>query len=177
MTCVLASFPEPANAFDRVEILSDAAAVAALDAILVANLGSSTAPPGSQPGQAATTPAVGSASSANQISSVVASPRIRCAAKLYFRGLEASMLCEYDGATSTVSNFNMVTRNNAWLRSSIASFEIGHDVGWPLRDGPTDDRNGTLFSEHLSPLSGVFMKRETYLSSIPFQSMQLCSLN
>jgi len=141
-TCVLKSFPEPAEAFDRVEISSDAAAVAALDAILVANLGTNTAAPGSQPLQAGTTPAVIGGSSANQVSLAVASPRIRCATRLYFRGLEASLLCEYDGATFAFSNFQMVDANEAWQRSNIKNFKIGHAVGWPLRDGSKDDRNG-----------------------------------
>lgn len=141
-TCHLQIFPEPADAFDRVEISSDAAAVAALDASLIANLGTNTAAPGSQPVPAGTTPAVNAGTVANQSSSAITSPRIRCTATLYFRGLEASLLCEYDRATSTISNFQIVTGNDHWLRSNIQRFSIGHAVSWPLHNGSKEDRNG-----------------------------------
>lgn len=144
-TISLESFPEPANSFDRLDISSDAAEVAALDGRLVAKLGTNTAALSSQPVSAGSTSTVSAGIFGNQIPVAVTSPQIRCAANLYFRGLEASLLCEYDGATSTASNFRMVNGNDAWQRSNIEKFEIGHAVSWPLRDGPMEDGNGRKF--------------------------------
>lgn len=140
------SFPGPADFIDRLDISSDATDVAALDARVVANLGTNTAAASSsQPVQVGSTSTVSVGIFGNEIPVAVTSPRIRCAATLYFQGLEASLLCEYDGATSTASNFRMVYGNDAWQQSTIEKFEIGHAVSWPLRDGPTDDANGRKF--------------------------------
>ena len=72
-------------------------------------------------------------------------PGVQCVANLYFQGLEATLLCQYDPAGSSATDFQMVDTNDAFKAGNMDRFEIGHNVAHLLRFPAEMDHNGNPF--------------------------------
>lgn len=80
-----------------------------------------------------------------QFPTVTDDPGVQCVAKLYFQGLEATLLCLYDLAGSNASNFRIVDTNDAFEKGNIIGLDIGHQVVHPLKDRMETDNNGNAY--------------------------------
>ena len=130
-----------AGPFDRLDIFSDAAIV---DEVTEKWRARSVETSSMEAGESLDDPPFipGSTVSATQASSTTTSLRIRCAAYLHYRGLDAILLCEYDEANSIASNFILVEGNEAFEESKGPRFKIGHLGLSMLRSHTNDDANG-----------------------------------